>query len=138
MVVETSVGVDRSCLALLCNAYEEETLEGGEQRTVMRIPAFLAPTQVAVLPLSKKLGEPAQKLAAELRRHFSAFYDAAGNIGRRYRRQDEAGTPFCVTYDFDSETDGKVTVRERDSMTQERIALDAVSGWISERLERPA
>ncbi len=138
MVIETSVGVDRTCLALLCNSHDEETLEGGEQRTVMRLPAFLAPTQVAVLPLSKKLAEPSQRLAGELRRRFSVFYDAAGNIGRRYRRQDEAGTPFCVTYDFDSENDGKVTVRERDSMAQERIALDAVGEWVSVRLERPA
>jgi glycyl-tRNA synthetase len=104
----------------------------------MRLPPFLAPTQVAVLPLSKKLAEPAQKLTAALRRRFSVFYDAAGNIGRRYRRQDEAGTPFCVTYDFDSESDGKVTVRERDSMTQERIGLDAVREWVAGRVEQPA
>jgi glycyl-tRNA synthetase len=138
MVIETSVGVDRTCLALLCNAYEEEALPDGESRSVLRLPPFLAPVQVAVLPLAKKLGEPAGRLAADLRRRFAVFYDEAGNIGRRYRRQDEVGTPFCVTWDFDSETDAKVTVRERDSMRQERIAADAVRGWIAERVESPA
>jgi glycyl-tRNA synthetase len=138
MVIETSVGMDRTCLALLVNAYAEETLEGGETRTVMRFPTFLAPIQVAVLPLSKKLGDATRKLAADLRRRLNVFHDESGNIGRRYRRQDEAGTPFCVTYDFDSETDAKVTIRERDSMTQERIALDQVRAWLAERLESPA
>jgi glycyl-tRNA synthetase len=138
MVIETSVGVDRTCLALFCNGYAEEKLEGGETRTVMRLPAFLAPIQVAVLPLSKKLAEPTRRLAAELRRHFSVFYDESGNIGRRYRRQDEVGTPFCVTWDFDSDGDGKVTVRDRDSMDQERVAAEAVRGWLDGRLEFPA
>ncbi len=138
MVIETSVGVDRTTLALLVNAYAEETLEGGETRTVLRLPPFLAPISVAVLPLSKKLAEPARRLAADLRRRLAVFYDDAGNIGRRYRRQDEAGTPFCVTYDFDSESDGCVTVRERDGMGQERIPLDAVRGHLEAQLERPA
>jgi glycyl-tRNA synthetase len=138
MVIETSVGVDRTCLALLCHAYVEEQLADGESRAVLRLPPFLAPVQVAVLPLAKKLGEPAGRLAADLRRRFGVFYDEAGNIGRRYRRQDEVGTPFCVTWDFESETDGKVTVRERDSMRQERIAADAVRSWIAERVEFPA
>jgi glycyl-tRNA synthetase len=138
MVVETSVGMERTCLALLCNALREETLEGGETRTVLRLPAFLAPVQVAVLPLSKKLSESARRLAGDLRRRFPVFYDESGNIGRRYRRQDEAGTPFCVTWDFDSESDAAVTVRERDSMTQERIGVDALRGWLTDRLEMPA
>jgi glycyl-tRNA synthetase len=138
MVIETSVGVDRTCLALLCRAYAEEALEGGETRTVLRLPPFLAPIQVAVLPLAKKLGEPARRLAADLRRRFSVFYDESGNIGRRYRRQDEAGTPFCVTWDFDSENDGSVTLRERDSMRQERLSAEAVRAWLSERVESPA
>jgi glycyl-tRNA synthetase len=135
MVIETSVGVDRTALALLCNAYVEEALEGGESRTVLRLPAAVAPIQVAVLPLSKKLAEPAQKLCAELRRRFAVFYDEAGNIGRRYRRQDEVGTPFCVTIDFESEADGKATVRERDSMTQERIPVAGIRSWLQDRLE---
>jgi glycyl-tRNA synthetase len=121
-VIETSVGIDRTCLAVLCDAYAEEDLAGGEARTVMRIHPALAPIQVAVLPLSKKLADPARALERELRRRFNVFYDEAGNIGRRYRRQDEAGTPFCVTVDFDSADDGKVTVRDRDSMDQERVA----------------
>jgi glycyl-tRNA synthetase len=135
MVIETSVGIDRTALALLCNAYVEEALEGGESRTVLRLPAAVAPIQVAVLPLSKKLAEPAQKLCVELRRRFAVFYDEAGNIGRRYRRQDEVGTPFCVTIDFESEADGKATVRERDSMTQERIPVVGIRSWLQDRLE---
>ena len=129
------VGVDRTALALLCNAYAEEALPDGETRVVLRLPAAVAPIQVAVLPLSKKLAEPALRLASELRRRWSVFYDDAGNIGRRYRRQDEAGTPWCVTIDFETASDGRVTVRERDSMAQERIALDAVEAWVAARLE---
>jgi glycyl-tRNA synthetase len=135
MVIETSVGVDRTALALLCNGLRVETLENGETRTVLGLDPRLAPIQVAVLPLSKKLAEPARRLLAELRRAWNVFYDESGNIGRRYRRQDEVGTPFCVTYDFDSEQDGKVTIRERDSMRQDRIATGAVAAYVRERLE---
>jgi glycyl-tRNA synthetase len=138
MVIETSVGIDRTCLALLANGIEEEELENGETRVVLRLPPRLAPVQAAVLPLSKKLGEPARKLAADLRRRFAVFYDESGNIGRRYRRQDEIGTPFCVTMDFDSQSDGKVTIRDRDSMRQDRIALEAVVPYLQERLEDPS
>ncbi len=135
MVVETSVGIDRTALALLCNAYQEEALEGGDTRTVLRLHPAVAPIKAAVLPLSKKLAEPVRRIAADLRRHWNVFYDDAGNIGRRYRRQDEAGTPLCVTYDFESEDDGQVTVRERDGMQQERIALDGLEAYLRERLE---
>ncbi|MEM7413796.1 MAG: glycine--tRNA ligase [Myxococcota bacterium] len=134
MVIETSVGVDRTCLALLVDAYTEEDLGDGETRLVMRFPKALAPLQAAVLPLSKKLAEPAHALEAELRRRLNVFYDDAGNIGRRYRRQDEAGTPFCVTVDFDTQEDGKVTVRERDTMSQERIPLDGVARYLDDQL----
>jgi len=134
-VIETSVGVDRTCLALLANGYAEEDLEGGETRTVLRLHPALAPIKAAVLPLSKKLAEPARELAAGLRRLMNVFYDDAGNIGRRYRRQDEAGTPYCVTYDFDSPEDGQVTVRERDSMSQDRIAIDDVASYLAQRVE---
>jgi len=134
MVIETSVGVDRTCLALLCDAFRVEEIDGDE-RTVMRFHPALAPLKAAVLPLSKKLAEPTRKLHADLRRRWNVFYDDSGNIGRRYRRQDEAGTPFCVTYDFDSQEDGKVTVRERDSMSQDRIAIEAVASYLQERLE---
>ncbi len=136
MVIETSVGVDRSCLALLCDAWRIEPIDGDE-RTVMRFHPALAPLKAAVLPLSKKLAEPARKLHADLRSSWNVFYDDSGNIGRRYRRQDEVGTPFCVTYDFDSQEDGKVTVRERDSMSQDRISIDAVAGYLHERLGPP-
>ena len=135
MVIETSLGIDRTCLALLCHGYAEESLPDGETRVVLRLPPALAPVHVAVLPLSKKLAEPAQKLAADLRRRFAVFYDEAGNIGRRYRRQDEVGTPFCVTLDFETEADGKVTVRERDSMAQERVPLAGLLSHLHDRLE---
>jgi glycyl-tRNA synthetase len=134
-VVETSVGVDRTALALLCNGYAEEQLPDGETRTVLRLAPVVAPIKVAVLPLSKKLNEKTLRIAADLRKRWNVFHDEAGNIGRRYRRMDEVGTPFCVTYDFDSETDGQVTVRERDSMAQERIGLGALRGYLDERLE---
>ena len=98
----------------------------------------LAPILVAVLPLSKKLAEPARRLAQELRRHYSVFYDDSGNIGRRYRRQDEVGTPFCVTIDFETEADGKVTLRDRDSMAQDRIEISGVARYLRERLEEPS
>ncbi len=135
VVIETSVGVDRSCLALLCHAYRVEQLEGGEERTVLGLHPAIAPIKVAVLPLSKKLAEPAQRIAADLRRRWNVFYDDAGNIGRRYRRQDEAGTPWCVTWDFESEKDAKVTLRDRDRMTQERVAVEGLPRRLAERLE---
>jgi glycyl-tRNA synthetase len=135
MVIETSVGIDRTALALLVNGYEEQKLPDGETRTLLRLHPAISPIKVAVLPLSKKLAEPAQRLAGELRRRYSTFYDESGNIGRRYRRQDEVGTPFCVTYDFESGTDGKVTVRERDAMTQERVSLEGVPAYLQNRLE---
>jgi len=135
MVIESSVGIDRTALALLADGYEEQTLPDGETRTLLRFHPAISPIKVAVLPLSKKLGEPAQRLALELRRRFSTFYDESGNIGRRYRRQDEVGTPFCVTYDFESDTDGKVTIRERDAMTQDRIPLEGVQAYLRDRLE---
>ena len=137
VVIETSVGIDRTCLAILCNAYEEETLEGGESRIVLRLHPALAPIKAAVLPLSKKLAGPARELKRVLCRRLNVFYDDAGNIGRRYRRQDEAGTPFCVTYDFDSQQDSKVTIRERDSMVQERIAIQEVLPYLTDRVDFP-
>ncbi len=134
-VIETSVGIDRTCLALLADAYTEETLPDGESRTVMRFAPAVAPLKVAVLPLSKKLAEPARRIERDLRRRFNTFYDESGNIGRRYRRQDEAGTPYCVTIDFETEQDGKVTVRDRDSMDQERVATESIVSWLRDRLE---
>ncbi len=137
MVIETSVGVDRTCLALLATAYEEEALEGGETRTVLRLRPWVAPIKVAVLPLSKKFAEPARELERRLRPGMNTFYDDAGNIGRRYRRQDEAGNPFCITYDFESVDDGRVTLRDRDEMGRERVAIEEVADLLRERLEAP-
>ncbi len=135
-VIETSVGVDRTALALLANAYEEEKLPDGETRTLLRLPLAVAPVKVAVLPLAKKTRQSRPSASPrDLRRHWNVFYDEAGNIGRRYRRQDEVGTPFCITYDFESESDTRVTVRERDSMTQERIPVDGLRAYLQDRLE---
>jgi glycyl-tRNA synthetase len=133
-VVETSIGVDRCLLALLCNSYAEEPVND-ETRTVLRLRPHIAPVKVAVLPLSKKLGEPAERIAADLRKRWSVEFDTAGAIGRRYRRQDEIGTPFCVTYDFESETDAAATVRERDSMAQERIPLANLKRYLRDKIE---
>jgi glycyl-tRNA synthetase len=132
-VIETSVGVDRCLLALLCSAYQEDEV-GGEKRVVLRLTPQIAPIKVAVLPLSKKLAEPTERIAADLRRRFSVDTDTSGAIGRRYRRQDEVGTPFCVTYDFESEQDQKATVRERDTTKQERVALSELPAYLSERI----
>ncbi len=141
-VVETSVGLDRTILALLCHAYAEEMAEtkkeGVEEdlRIVLRLPPELAPVQIAVLPLTKKLADPAEKLHRDLRVWLRSEYDLTGSIGKRYRRQDEIGTPFCATVDFDTLNDGAVTVRSRDSMSQERVSMDQVRTYIMERLKR--
>jgi len=132
-VIETSVGVDRTLLALLSSAYVEDEV-GGETRTLLRLTPRLAPVKTAVLPLSKKLSEPARRLVSELHRRFHTVFDVTGSIGKRYRRQDEIGTPYCVTYDFDSEQDHKATVRERDSTQQERIALDQLPAYLSKHI----
>jgi len=132
-VIESSVGVDRTMLALLANGYAEDEV-GGDKRTLLRLSPAVAPVKAAVLPLSKKLAEPAKRIADDLRRRFNTAVDLTGNIGRRYRRQDEIGTPYCVTYDFESEQDQKVTVRERDTTEQERISLDALPGYLGERI----
>jgi len=134
VVIQTSMGIDRTCLALLVEAYDEDEVEG-EKRTVMRLVPEIAPVKVAVLPLSKKLAEPARRLHADLVRRMNAFYDDAGNIGRRYRRQDEVGTPFCVTWDFESAEDGCVTVRDRDTMAQDRVPAEGIVAHIRDRLE---
>jgi glycyl-tRNA synthetase len=133
-VIEPSLGVERLFLALLVDAYDEETLEDGTTRNVLHLHPFLAPVKAAVLPLSKKLGEGASEIADELCRYFPVEYDDTGAIGKRYRRQDEIGTPFCVTYDFDSVQDGCVTVRERDSMKQERVKISDVKEYIEDKI----
>ena len=134
-VIEPSLGVERLFLALVCDAYDEETLEDGTSRTVMHLHPALAPVKAAVLPLSKKLSDKATELYEELSKYFPVEYDEAGAIGKRYRRQDEIGTPLCVTIDFDTvEKDNCVTIRERDSMQQVRIPLADVKAYIEERI----
>jgi glycyl-tRNA synthetase len=134
-VIEPAAGATRTTFAFLIDAYNEEKVEG-ESRTVLKLHPRLAPYKVAVLPLSKRaeLIEPAEKLAAELRRRWMVELDVTQSIGRRYRRQDEIGTPYCVTVDFESLDDGAVTVRDRDTMAQDRISMDKVALYISERL----
>lgn len=122
-VVEPSLGVDRMLLAFLCSAYDEEEIAQGDVRTVLRLHPVLAPVKIAVLPLSKKLSKGAEDIYTELSARYNCDFDDRGNIGKRYRRQDEIGTPFCITYDFESENDACVTVRHRDSMEQERIVI---------------
>ena len=133
-VIEPSLGADRVLLAFLCSAYDEEELEGGDTRTVLHFHPAIAPVKIGILPLSKKLGEGAEKIYAQLSKKYNCEYDDRGNIGKRYRRQDEIGTPFCVTWDFDSETDGCVTVRFRDSMEQERVAVADLDAYFAEKM----
>jgi glycyl-tRNA synthetase len=136
-VIETSVGADRTTLAALVNGYREETVEGeSEGRVVLRLHPSIAPIKAAIFPLTKKDGQPemATKIADELRRGFPIDYDETGSIGKRYRRQDEVGTPFCITIDGDSTTDGTVTVRDRDTLAQERIAADRLTTYLSGKL----
>ncbi|MDO4939373.1 MAG: glycine--tRNA ligase [Lachnospiraceae bacterium] len=132
-VVEPSLGADRVTLAFLCAAYDEEELEGGDVRTVFRFHPALAPVKIGVLPLSKKLDEGATKVYTELSKYWNCEFDDRGTIGKRYRRQDEIGTPFCITYDFDSETDGCVTVRDRDSMEQVRVPISELRTYFQDK-----
>lgn len=132
-VIEPSLGADRVTLAFLCNAYDEEELPGGDVRTVLRFHPALAPVKIAVLPLSKKLGEGAEKIYAELSKYWNCDYDDRGAIGKRYRREDEIGTPFCVTYDFESAEDQSVTIRDRDSMEQERIKISELRNYFLDK-----
>lgn len=135
--VEPSLGVERLMLALMCEAYEEEELEDGKIRKLMRFKPKVAPITVAVLPLSKKLNEKAQEVYAKLvDEGFVVDYDDAGSIGRRYRRQDEVGTPFCITYDFDSLEDNMVTIRDRDTMEQKRVTLEEANTIIHKAMKQ--
>ena len=134
-VVEPSLGADRVTLAFLVDAYDEEEIAEGDVRTVLHLHPALAPVKAAVLPLSKKLSDKALELYDELAKEFNVDFDETGSIGKRYRREDEIGTPFCITYDFDTENDGCVTVRDRDTMEQVRIPLSEVKGYIAERLK---
>ena len=135
-VVEPSLGADRVALAFLCDAYDEEIVDEAKNdvRVVLRLHPALAPVKAAILPLSKKLSDKAGELYAELSKYMNVEFDESGSIGKRYRRQDEIGTPYCITYDFDSETDGCVTVRDRDSMEQIRMPISSVREYIESKL----
>ena len=136
-VVEPSLGADRVALAFLCEAYDEEVVdaEKNDTRVVLHLHPALAPYKACVLPLSKKLSEEATEVFQSLQKHFMVDFDEAGSIGKRYRRQDEIGTPLCITYDFESKEDGCVTVRDRDTMQQERIKIEDLVAYINKKIE---
>lgn len=134
-VVEYSIGCDRLLLACLCDAYDEEQLEGGDMRVVMHFHPFIAPYKVAVLPLQKNLSAKAKDVYKTLSKKFMCSYDEAGSIGKRYRRQDQSGTPFCVTIDFDTLEDNTVTLRDRDTMEQIRMSVDDIAAYVEKKLE---
>lgn len=132
--IEPSLGADRVMLALMLDAFSEETLDDGTDRVVFKLHPTLAPFKAAVFPLSKKLSEPSWELFSKLQKHFNVDYDDAGSIGKRYRRHDEIGTPYCITFDFDSMEDNSVTVRDRDTMDQVRVSIDSLVSFIEEKL----
>lgn len=134
-VIEPSLGCDRATLAFLCNSYEEEEIAEGDTRTVLHLHPALAPYKVAVLPLSKKLSEKATEVYEKLAKDFMCDYDEAGSIGKRYRREDEIGTPYCVTIDFDTLEDNQVTIRDRDTMEQVRVSMDELNDWVKNKIE---
>ena len=134
-VIEYSIGADRLMLAVLSEAYDEETLEGGDTRVVMHFHPAIAAYKCAVLPLQKNLSEKAKELYKSLRANFMCTYDDAGSIGKRYRRQDEIGTPFCVTVDFETLENNTVTVRDRDTMSQIRLSAEEVAPYIEQAMK---
>ena len=134
-VIEPSLGADRVALALLCDAYDEEEVGEGDTRVVLRLSPVLAPVKAAILPLSKKLGDKAMEVYSTLIKKYACEYDDAGSIGKRYRRQDEIGTPVCITVDFDTLEDNSVTVRDRDTMEQQRISIDKLDSFMAKLLE---
>ena len=135
-VIETSIGVDRMFLSIMCHSYEEEQLENGETRTVLHLPAALAPVKLAIFPLTKKDGLPekAREIQDQLKFHFNCKYEEKDQIGKRYRRQDAIGTPFCVTVDHQTLEDNTVTLRYRDSMEQKRVAISELQGIIEDQV----
>lgn len=133
--IEPSLGCDRVALAFLCNAYEEQEIDEGDVRVVLHLHPALAPYKVAILPLSKKLNEKAQEIYNKLSKKYMCDYDDAGSIGKRYRREDEIGTPYCLTVDFETENDNSITIRDRDTMEQIRIDIDEIEEWLDRKLE---
>ena len=136
-IIESTYGLDRTVLALLCEAYDEEVIdaEKNDVRTVLHLNPAIAPYKCAVLPLSKKLSDDAMKVYEKLSKKFMTDFDETGSIGKRYRREDEIGTPWCITFDFDSLNDNCVTVRDRDTMEQVRLPIDELEGYIASRIE---
>ena len=134
-IIESTYGLDRTVLAVLCQAYEEEEIAEGDVRTVLHLHPAIAPYKMAILPLSKKLSDKANDLYTKLSKKFMCDYDEAGSIGKRYRRQDEVGTPYCITVDFDTLEDNTVTIRDRDTMEQIRININEIENWMKEKFE---
>ena len=132
--IEPSLGCDRAALAFLCNSYDEEEIAEGDTRIVLHLHPALAPFKVAILPLSKKLSEKAEKVYSDLSKYFMCDYDVTGSIGKRYRRQDEIGTPYCVTIDFDTLEDDTVTIRDRDTMEQIRLKIEELKDWVQDKV----
>ena len=135
-IIESTYGLDRTVLALLCEAYDDEVLdaEKNDTRVLLHLNPVVAPYKAAVLPLSKKLSVEAMPIYERLQKEFMVDFDETGSIGKRYRRQDEIGTPLCITYDFESGTDQSVTVRDRDTMEQVRIPVDSLAAFVGEKL----
>ena len=134
-IIESTYGLDRTVLAILCQAYEEEEIAEGDVRTVLHLHPAIAPYKMAILPLSKKLSDKANNLYTKLSKKFMCDYDEAGSIGKRYRRQDEVGTPYCITVDFDTLEDNTVTIRDRDTMEQIRININEIENWMKDKFE---
>ncbi len=134
-IIESTYGLDRTVLAVLCQAYEEEEIAEGDVRTVLHLHPAIAPYKMAILPLSKKLSDKANDLYTKLSKKFMCDYDEAGSIGKRYRRQDEVGTPYCITVDFDTLEDNTVTIRDRDTMEQIRININEIENWMKDKFE---
>ena len=134
-IIESTYGLDRTVLAVLCQAYEEEEIAEGDVRTVLHLHPAIAPYKMAILPLSKKLSDKANDLYTKLSKKFMCDYDEAGSIGKRYRRHDEAGTPYCITVDFDTLEDNTVTIRDRDTMEQIRININEIENWMKDKFE---
>lgn len=134
-IIESTYGLDRTVLAVLCQAYEEEKIAEGDVRTVLHLHPAIAPYKMAILPLSKKLSDKANDLYTKLSKKFMCDYDEAGSIGKRYRRQDEVGTPYCITVDFDTLEDNTVTIRDRDTMEQIRININEIENWMKDKFE---
>ena len=134
-IIESTYGLDRTVLAVLCQAYEEDEIAEGDVRTVLHLHPAIAPYKMAILPLSKKLSDKANDLYTKLSKKFMCDYDEAGSIGKRYRRQDEVGTPYCITVDFDTLEDNTVTIRDRDTMEQIRININEIENWMKDKFE---